>query len=122
MHGIPFALKDIVDVAGLPTTCHSRLMSAAPAARDAPVTTRLRDAGAVLIGKLALHEFAIGGPAFDLPWPPARNPWNTNQATRAVRRAACGAALAAGLGARPLSARIPAARSAIHRPAAAPSA
>ena len=46
------------------------------AAADATVITRLREAGAVLLGKLALHEFATGGPAFDLPWPPARNPWN----------------------------------------------
>ena len=39
-------------------------------------STRLREAGAVLLGKLALHEFATGGPTRDLPWPPALNPWN----------------------------------------------
>jgi aspartyl-tRNA(Asn)/glutamyl-tRNA(Gln) amidotransferase subunit A len=38
----------------------------------------MRAAGAIILGKLALHEFAIGGPAFDLPFPPARNPWNTS--------------------------------------------
>jgi aspartyl-tRNA(Asn)/glutamyl-tRNA(Gln) amidotransferase subunit A len=43
---------------------------------DASVIARLRAAGAVLVGKLALHEFATGGPTLDLPWPPARNPWN----------------------------------------------
>ena len=37
---------------------------------------RLRGAGAIVLGKLSTHEFAIGGPSFDLPWPPARNPWN----------------------------------------------
>jgi aspartyl-tRNA(Asn)/glutamyl-tRNA(Gln) amidotransferase subunit A len=43
---------------------------------DAFVTQRLRDAGAVFMGKLSTYEFALGGPCFDLPWPPARNPWN----------------------------------------------
>ena len=43
---------------------------------DAVVTQKLRDAGGVFMGKLSTHEFAIGGPSFDLPWPPARNPWN----------------------------------------------
>ena len=37
---------------------------------------KLRGAGAIVLGKLSTHEFAIGGPSFDLPWPPARNPWN----------------------------------------------
>ena len=45
--------------------------------RDAFVVARLRAAGAVFPVKLATHEFAIGGPAFDMPFPPARNPWNT---------------------------------------------
>jgi len=76
LQGIPFALKDIIDVAGLPTTCHSRILRDNVATRDAPVVARLREAGAVLLGKVALHEFATGGPATDLPWPPARNPWN----------------------------------------------
>jgi len=77
LHGIPIAIKDIVDIAGLPTTCHSAILrDAPPAAADAQVTARLRAAGAILIGKTALHEFATGGPAHDLPWPPARNPWD----------------------------------------------
>jgi aspartyl-tRNA(Asn)/glutamyl-tRNA(Gln) amidotransferase subunit A len=76
LHGIPYALKDIIDVAGLPTTCHSKVMADNVASRTAFVARRLRDAGAILVGKLALHEFAIGGPTADLPWPPARNPWN----------------------------------------------
>ncbi|MSQ73664.1 MAG: amidase [Betaproteobacteria bacterium] len=76
LHGIPYALKDIIDVAGLPTTCHSKILADHVASADAPVVTRLRDAGAILLGKAALHEFATGGPAHDLPWPPARNPWN----------------------------------------------
>ncbi|MGE3845009.1 MAG: amidase [Vicinamibacterales bacterium] len=76
LHGIPFAAKDIIDVAGQRTSCHSRLQLEHIAAQDAQVIARLRDEGAVLIGKTALHEFATGGPSFDLPWPPARNPWN----------------------------------------------
>jgi aspartyl-tRNA(Asn)/glutamyl-tRNA(Gln) amidotransferase subunit A len=77
LHGIPVGLKDIIDLAGHPTTCHSKLRLDHVASEDAAVVARLRAAGAVFPGKLATHEFAIGGPAFDLPFPPARNPWNT---------------------------------------------
>ena len=45
---------------------------------DAVCVQKLRGAGAIVMGKLSTHEFAIGGPSFDLPWPPARNPWNTD--------------------------------------------
>ena len=76
MHGVPYAAKDIFDVAGMATTCHSKIRQDHRATTDAFVIRKLHDAGAVLLGKLALHEFATGGPAFDLPWPPARNPWN----------------------------------------------
>jgi len=78
MHGISYALKDIFDVAGLPTTCHSKLRIGHRATCDATVVRRLREAGAVLLGKLSLHEFANGGPTLELPWPAARNPWNTD--------------------------------------------
>jgi aspartyl-tRNA(Asn)/glutamyl-tRNA(Gln) amidotransferase subunit A len=46
------------------------------AAADAVCVARLRGAHAIVLGKLSTHEFAIGGPSFDLPWPPACNPWN----------------------------------------------
>jgi aspartyl-tRNA(Asn)/glutamyl-tRNA(Gln) amidotransferase subunit A len=75
-HGIPYALKDIIDVEGLPTTAHSKLLVDNIARGHAAVTERLEAGGGVLLGKLSTHEFAIGGPSFDLPWPPARNPWN----------------------------------------------
>jgi aspartyl-tRNA(Asn)/glutamyl-tRNA(Gln) amidotransferase subunit A len=75
--GVPVAIKDNIDVAGMPTTCHSRILLGQVASRDAPCVTRLREAGAIILGKTALHEFALGGPSFDLPFPPARNPWNT---------------------------------------------
>lgn len=74
--GVPVGIKDIIDVAGLPTTCHSRVRLHHLAQDDAVVVRRLRRAGAVIVGKLATHEFALGGPSFDLPFPPARNPWN----------------------------------------------
>ena len=76
LHGVPYALKDIVDYAGLATTAHSKILADNVAQEDAEVTRRLREAGAVFLGKLSTHEFALGGPCFDLPWPPARNPWN----------------------------------------------
>ena len=76
MHGVPYATKDIFDVAGMATTCHSKLRIDHCAAADATAIVKLREAGAVLLGKLALHEFATGGPTLELPWPAARNPWN----------------------------------------------
>ena len=76
LHGVPVGIKDIIDVAGLPTTCHSRVMEGHIARSDAQVIARLRAAGAIILGKLSTHEFAIGGPSHDLPFPAARNPWN----------------------------------------------
>ena len=80
-HGIPYALKDIYDTAGIRTTCHSKLRLHNVPNEDSVAAARLRDAGGVLLGKLATHEFAIGGPSFDLPFPPARNPWNPAHVT-----------------------------------------
>lgn len=76
LHGVPFGLKDIVDTAGLRTTCHSEILRDNVPTQDATVAKKLKATGGILIGKLSTHEFALGGPAFDLPWPPARNPWN----------------------------------------------
>ena len=75
MQGIPFGLKDIIDLAGVATTCHSKIFAGHVVDTDADVTARLKAAGAIPMGKLSTHEFAIGGPSFDLPWPPAVNPW-----------------------------------------------
>jgi len=96
LHGIPYGLKDIYDAAGLRTTAHSRLLLDNVAATDAATTARLEAAGMILIGKLATHEFATGGPAFDLPFPPARNPWNTAHFTGGSSSGS-GAAVAAGI-------------------------
>src|ERR1700719_645867 len=81
MHGIPFALKDIYCTAGIRTTSHSRTRADYVPDFDATTVAKLHQAGAILLGKLATHEFAHGGPSFDLPWPPARNPWNREHAT-----------------------------------------
>src|ERR1700722_17128169 len=96
LHGIPYGLKDIYDAAGLKTTAHSRLLLDNIAATDAETTARLEAAGMILIGKLATHEFATGGPAWDLPFPPAKNPWNTAHFTRGSSSGS-GAAVAAGI-------------------------
>jgi aspartyl-tRNA(Asn)/glutamyl-tRNA(Gln) amidotransferase subunit A len=78
------------------TSGHSRTCIDRIPAKDATTVAKLRAAGAVLLGKLATHEFAHGGPSFDLPWPPARNPWNTAHFTGGSSSGS-GAALAAGL-------------------------
>ncbi len=95
LHGVPFALKDIIDAKGWPTTAHSRLLSKNIATEDAMVTKRLKLAGGILFGKLSTHEFALGGPSFDLPWPPARNAWNRDYFPGGSSSGA-GAAVAAG--------------------------
>jgi Asp-tRNA(Asn)/Glu-tRNA(Gln) amidotransferase A subunit family amidase len=61
LHGVPYGLKDIIDVAGVPTTAHSKILADNLARTDAVVTQRLHAAGGVLVGKLATHEFAMGG-------------------------------------------------------------
>jgi aspartyl-tRNA(Asn)/glutamyl-tRNA(Gln) amidotransferase subunit A len=96
MHGIPYALKDIYATAGIRTTCHSKLLIDNEPSQDSAVETKFKAAGAVLLGKLATHEFAIGGPSFDLPFPPARNPWNLDHFTGGSSSGS-GAAVAAGL-------------------------
>jgi aspartyl-tRNA(Asn)/glutamyl-tRNA(Gln) amidotransferase subunit A len=95
LHGVPYALKDIVETAGIPTTGHSKLRQHHVPQADAYLVTRLKEAGAVLVGKLATWEFALGGPSFDLPWPPARNPWNRDYLPGGSSSGA-GAAVAAG--------------------------
>src|SRR6516162_9898163 len=96
LHGVPVGIKDIIDVGGLPTTCHSKLLIDNIASTDAVCVSRLRGAGAIVLGKLSTHEFAIGGPSFDLPWPPARNPWNSNHHPGGSSSGS-GSGLAAGL-------------------------
>jgi aspartyl-tRNA(Asn)/glutamyl-tRNA(Gln) amidotransferase subunit A len=96
MHGIPIGLKDIVDTAGIETTCGSKILAGNVPERDAACAARLAAAGTVLMGKLTTHEFADGGPSFDLPKPPAHNPWNPEHFT-AGSSSGTGAAVAAGV-------------------------
>jgi aspartyl-tRNA(Asn)/glutamyl-tRNA(Gln) amidotransferase subunit A len=81
LQGIPYALKDIYASAGIRTTCHSNLLRDNIPAADCAVQGKLAVGGGVLLGKVGTFEFAIGGPSFDLPFPPARNPWNPDHFT-----------------------------------------
>ena len=74
LHGIPFALKDLYDTAGVPTTAGSRVDIERVPTEDATTTARLKGAGAILLGKLAMHEFALGGPDFTTPFPAGPQP------------------------------------------------
>ena len=76
LSGVPISFKDVIDVAGMPTTANSALLRGVVADGDAAVTENLKAHGAIALGKLAAWEFAVGGVSFGLPWPPALNPWN----------------------------------------------
>jgi aspartyl-tRNA(Asn)/glutamyl-tRNA(Gln) amidotransferase subunit A len=91
LHGIPIAIKDILDVAGVPTRCGSHVRTDALAANvDAEAVARLRAAGAVIVGKTVTHEFAGG-----VLSPPARNPWDPDRIPGGSSGGS-GAAVAAG--------------------------
>jgi len=75
LHGIPIALKDNIDTAGLRTTAASAVFDDRMPEEDAEVTRRLKAAGAIIIGKLNLHEFAMGGTSATSYYGPVRNPW-----------------------------------------------
>ncbi len=76
LHGIPLALKDNIDTAGIRTTAASAVYADRVPTADAPVVTRLREAGAVFLGKLNMHEFAYGGTCVISHYGPVHNPWN----------------------------------------------
>ena len=75
LHGLPFAVKDQVDTAGVLTTSGSALLGATIPSPDSTVVARLRAAGAILLGKLNLTEFTLGG-TIRFPYGQPRNPWN----------------------------------------------
>ena len=95
LHGIPIGLKDIYETAGIPTTANSAVLRDHVPTEDATTVRLLREAGAVIPAKLATWEFAIGGTSFDLPWPPARNPWDR---TRDPTGSSSGSAVAVAAG------------------------
>ncbi len=74
LHGAPISIKDLIDVRGTPTTAASRVREGHVADRDAAVVAHLRQAGAVIVGKTNLHEFAFGTTNEDSAFGPARNP------------------------------------------------
>lgn len=76
LHGIPIALKDLIDVAGIPTTAGSNLFRNRVAIKDSDVVSHLKNAGAIFLGKQNLHEFAYGGSSMVSAYGPVRNPWN----------------------------------------------
>ncbi|MEO3781458.1 amidase [Micromonospora sp. B11E3] len=96
LDGIPIAHKDIFNTRGIPTTANSRVLEGWLPSEDAQAVARWAEAGTSMLGKLTLHEFALGGPSFDLPWPPARNPWNPDHFTSGSSSGTA-AAIAAGL-------------------------
>jgi aspartyl-tRNA(Asn)/glutamyl-tRNA(Gln) amidotransferase subunit A len=77
MHGIPVGLKDIFDVAGVKTTASSRILADNVASGDSGVARLLKQAGAVILGKTNLHEFAFGVTTNNPHYGPTRNPWDT---------------------------------------------
>ena len=96
MHGIPIALKDLYDTDGIRTTASSKVMADRVPTEDATTTARLQAAGAILLGKLAMHEFALGGPDPTNGFPLARNPWNLDHIPGGSSSGS-GAGIAAGL-------------------------
>jgi len=97
LHGIPLAVKDLLATRDAPTTAASRVLDPAWGQRDdATVVRKLRESGAVLLGKLSLHEFAIGWPDPATGIPFARNPWDVARSPGGSS-SGTGAAVAAGL-------------------------
>ena len=75
LHGVPVAVKDVIDVAGSATTAASKILAGNVAARDATCVERLRSAGAIVLGKLNTHEFAFGAMTTSPHFGAAHNPW-----------------------------------------------
>ncbi len=96
LHGIPISLKDLFDTAGVRTTAASALYLDRVPAEDAEVARRLRAAGAIILGKTNLHEFAYGGSGLVSHFGPAHNPWDTERVTGGSSSGSA-AAVAAGL-------------------------
>lgn len=79
LHGIPIGLKDLIDTAGVKTTCGSALFKDRVPTEDAEIVRRLKNAGAVLIGKQNMQEFAYGGTSTSSHFGPVHNPWDTDR-------------------------------------------
>ena len=97
LHGIPIGIKDIIDIAGVPTTASSNLFRDRAPDRDAPVVSRLKKAGAILLGKQNLHEFAYGGSSMISCFGEVRNAWSVDHIAGGSSGGSA-TAVAAGLG------------------------
>jgi aspartyl-tRNA(Asn)/glutamyl-tRNA(Gln) amidotransferase subunit A len=96
LHGIPIGLKDLVDTAGVRTTAGSAIFADRVPADDAEVVRRLKAAGAIVLGKLNMHEFAYGATSAQSHFGPVRNPWN-RELVSGGSSGGSAAAVAAGL-------------------------
>ena len=96
LHGVPVGIKDLIDVAGTPTTAGAPHRRDAVASADGGVVSALRRAGAIVLAKTAMPEYAVGGTTFELPWPPVRNPWDLSRDAHGSSSGSA-AAVAAGL-------------------------
>ena len=94
LHGVPIAFKDLYELG--PTTCGSKLLADHVAEREADLVTRARAEGAVILGKLATHEFGLAAATLADHFPPARNPWDPDR-TPGGSSTGAGTALAAGM-------------------------
>jgi aspartyl-tRNA(Asn)/glutamyl-tRNA(Gln) amidotransferase subunit A len=97
LHGVPIALKDLVDLAGVPTTAGSRILADRVPDEDAPVTAHLRAAGAIVLGKLNMHEFAYGPEGLNPHHGDAWNPWDP-RTHRIAGGSSSGSAVAVAMG------------------------
>jgi len=95
LHGVPIGLKDLYDTAGVRTTGQSKVLEHRVPAKDATSVAKLRGAGTILLGKLSMHEFALGGPDTSL-FELSRNPWDTERGPGGSSSGS-GTAVAAGL-------------------------
>ena len=100
LHGVPFAVKDLFDTAGVPATAGSKIWKDYVPVADAHVVAKLREAGAVLIGKLNMHEFAFGITSRNPHYGPTLNPWDL---TRMCGGSSSGSAAALAAGFIPLA-------------------
>ncbi|MEO7649769.1 MAG: amidase [Bryobacteraceae bacterium] len=96
LHGIPIALKDLIDTKGVRTTAASAVFADRIPGQDAEVVRRLKTAGAVIVGKLNMHEFAYGASSAMSHFGPVRNPWNLDRIAGGSSGGSA-AAVAAGL-------------------------